>query len=156
MIVTHSLQPDFMLSSSTAVISSCRPSSTQRVQQQSESDLCSMHLLQLGFMLSDGLLVVGGCQPCHLMLGSCNSMGLLQHVQLVLRMLNALEPPQLILQSSQMALSTSTSLASCWVAACLESAAGSHVSKGLLMVGSSQKQGLASPVGQPQWHFALV
>jgi len=62
--------------------------------------LSIMHLLQPVLVLSNGLSVVGSSQASHLLLGCGNGMGLLQHVQLMLGVLNALQPSQLILQAS--------------------------------------------------------
>ncbi len=60
-----------------------------------------MHVLQPVFMLCNGLAVVGGSQASHLLLCCSNGMGLLQHVQLILSMLNALKALQLTLQSAK-------------------------------------------------------
>ena len=60
--------------------------------------LSFMHLLQLVLMLRYGCSVVGSSQACYLLLCSCNGVSLLQHVQLLLCMFNAFQPPHLILQ----------------------------------------------------------
>ena len=49
-----------------------------------------MHLLQPVLMLGHSLPVISSSQASHLLLGCSNGVGLLQHVQLVLGMLNAL------------------------------------------------------------------
>ncbi len=62
--------------------------------------LSIMHLLQPVLMLNNGMSVVCSSQASHLLLCCGNGMGLLQHVQLMLSVLNALQPSQLILQAS--------------------------------------------------------
>ena len=61
--------------------------------------LSFMHLLQSVLMLGYGSLVVCSSQARHFLLCSCNGMGLLQHVELTLCMLNAFQPLQLSLHS---------------------------------------------------------
>jgi len=51
--------------------------------------LCIMHVLQPLLMLSNGFSLVGSSQASHLLLCYSNGMGLLQHVQLMLGVLNA-------------------------------------------------------------------
>lgn len=54
-----------------------------------EAHLCFVHLLQPLLMLCNSSLVVSSSQARHLLLSNCNGMSLLQHVQLILCMLNA-------------------------------------------------------------------
>ena len=61
--------------------------------------LSIMHLLQPVLMLSNGFSLVGSSQASHFLLCCGNGMGLLQHVQLMVGVLNALQPSQLILQA---------------------------------------------------------